>query len=56
VKGGIKANRRRLIKSVVQSICNSLSDENIMNCNMLFWSTRSPPNSSESVIIWGLAK
>ena len=56
VKENGRATKRKLIRSVVQSICNSLPDENILNCNRLFWSTKSPLGDSESVKIWSLAK
>jgi len=56
VKENGKASKRKILRSVVQTICNSLSDDNILNCNRLFWSTRCPSNNSESVTIWSLAK
>jgi len=55
-KEGRQAYKRKLIRSVVQSICNSLFDENIPNCNKLFWSNQQASSGSESVKLWELAK
>jgi len=55
-KGGGKAGKRKLLRSVVQSTCNSLSDDNIINCNRLFWSNKHSAEGPENISIWGLAK
>jgi len=51
-----KASKRKILKSVVQTICNSLFDDNIVNCNRLFWSKRCPLGDFDPVTIWSLAK
>ena len=51
-----KVSKRKLLRSMVQTICNSLSDDNILNCNRLFWSTRCQSSNSKSATIWSLAK
>jgi len=56
VKENSKAAKQKMLRSVAQSICNSLSDENILNCNRLFCSAKCQSNNSESLTIWSLAK
>jgi len=56
VKVFSKASKPKILRSVAQSVCNSLFDENIVKYNRLFWFTRCQLDNSESLTIWSLAK
>jgi len=50
-KEGVEEGNRRLLRTVFHSVCKSLSDENIQNCNKLFWSKKCFSGGSEYVRI-----
>jgi len=56
MKGGGKIEKRKLLRSVIHSICSSLSDDNIINCNRLFWQNNNVSGGSDGARVWDIAK
>ena len=56
VKEGGRIKKRKLLRSVIHSIRNSLSDDNIINCNRLFWQNNNVSGGSDSARVWDIAK